>query len=182
MRIMLRSPAARLLRTFVLSAVAVLMCIAPCARAKHLTPESVMTSVKTLGTQAAVASIWSDPAQTDQLLAGVASAAPDWLEAARQLQPGTDAGSAEDLDEALSRALLKAPYRVLPLIRAKWWPGEAALCRFDWDSELPGGVRNYVGALYHALRAPAPKGQEPLRTECLRGLQLTRLELDRTGQ
>lgn len=179
---MLRPPAACLLRAFMLSAVASLMCIPPLAWAAHLTPESVIASVKARGTQAAVASIWSDPAQTRQLLASVASAAPAWLEAARLLQPATDAGSAEDLNEALSRALLKAPYRVLPMIRAKWWPGAATLCEFAWDSELPGGVRRYVGALHHALQAPAPKGLVPLRTECLRGLQLTRLELDRAGQ
>jgi hypothetical protein len=107
------------------------------------------------------------------VLPGIKSAQPQWLDVARALQPATDAGSSEDLDDALSEALLVAPYRVLPLLKESWWKADP-VCTFGWDSEIEGGVEPYVLRLRAALdKTPPPPKSAELRQECLRGIEQT---------
>lgn len=150
--------------------------------AETLTPGATIATVRAHGANQAVATIWASPGQTRRLLPGVSAAAPDWLKAARLLRPGADADAAEDLDDAFAQALPKAPYRLLPTLKTACWRGTGTACLFGWSSELPGGAEHYVGTLRGALRAPAPKGLEPLRWECLRGLWQTLVDLKRAGK
>ena len=148
------------------------------ALAQSLTPEEVMTSVKNKGAKTTVVEIWSSQARANQLLSGVRSAKLQWLEAAKALAPGADAGASEELNDAISVALLKTPYRLLPWLKDTWWKDGQPACLFGYDSELPGGVKNYIAKLRHSLRTQAQKNLEPLREECLRGLEQTRADLE----
>ena len=146
--------------------------------AQNLTPEEVMTSVKTKGAKTTVNEIWSSQARANQVLAGVRSAKPQWLEVAKALAPGADAGASEELNDAISVALPKAPYQLLSWLKGTWWKGGQTACLFGYDSELPGGVKNYIAKLSHSLQKQAPKDLEPLRQECLRGLEQTRADIE----
>jgi hypothetical protein len=111
------------------------------------------------------------------VIPGVASAQPDWIDVAQALYPGSDAGGREELEDALSEALLKAPYRVLPLVRELWWKQPTTVCTFGWDSELPGGVESYVQRLKHSLSTSPPAPLARLRRECLQGIEATLKEV-----
>lgn len=141
------------------------------------TPEEVMASVKGKGAKTTVNEIWSSQARANQVLAGVRSAKPQWLAVAKSLSLGADAGASEELNDAISVALLKAPYQLLPWLKETWWKGGQTACLFGYDSELPGGVKNYVAKLSRALRKQAPNNLESLRQECLHGLEQTREDL-----
>ena len=145
--------------------------------ASSLTPEEVIAAVQTKGAKKAVDEIWSSRARTSQLLDGVRSASPQWIAAAKSLEPGADASASEELNEAVSVALLKSPYLLLPWLKETWWKGGQTACHFGYDSELPGGVKKYVAKLSRSLSKQAPNDLEPLRQECLIGLEKTRVEL-----
>ena len=150
------------------------------AHSKAATPQEVLALVKSHGPGETVVQLDRSGAWTSSVLPDVASARSDWIDVARVLYPGSDAGGREELEEledALSEALLKAPYRVLPLVRELWWKPPTTVCTFGWDSELPGGVESYVQRLKISLSTspPAPLGR--LRSECLQGIEATLKEV-----
>jgi len=143
------------------------------ASPKAITAQQVLAMVKTDGARDTVASLFRTGSWESSVLPGIKSAQPQWLDVARALQPATDAGSAEDLDDALSDALLVAPYRVLPLLKETWWKTEL-VCSYGWDSEFEGGVERYVLRLRAALdKTPPPPKLAELREECMRGIDQT---------
>ena len=99
------------------------------------------------------------------------------------LKPGTDAGSSEELDDALSLALLRQPDHVLPILNNIWWKDSEA-CTFGWDSEFPDEmtVRAYVNRLEKAVKKASDKGTAELRKSCIRGIAKSRKELDENKQ
>jgi hypothetical protein len=140
-------------------------------------PDAVIAAVEAHGPKAVVEEIWLDDPARRALLEGVGAAKAEWLRAALALKPGTDAGSSEELDGAFAQGLLASPAQLLPILRELWWQRAAmAVCEFDWDSELPGGVAQYVTRLEAAVRRdrvlPASLGQA-----CRSGIQRTRARL-----
>ena len=144
---------------------------------KVATPEEVLALVKSHGASETVVLLDRSGAWVSSVLPGVAAARTEWLDVARTLYSGTDAGGREELEDALSEALLKAPYQLLPLLREIWWKAPATLCKFGWDSELPGGVEYYVQTLKNSLNPAPPAQLAPLRSECLRGIEATLIEV-----
>lgn len=143
------------------------------ASAKAVTAQQVLAMVKADGAYDTVASLFRTGSWEASVMPGIKTAQPRWLEVARVLQPATDAGSAEDLDDALSEALVVAPYRVLPLLKETWWKTDL-VCTFGWDSDFEEGVEHYVLRLRAALdRTPPPPKLAQLRAECVRGIDQT---------
>ncbi|QWP78315.1 hypothetical protein J5226_07960 [Lysobacter sp. K5869] len=138
---------------------------------KALSPQDVRLRVEQSGAPAVVRAIWSSPEKTRQLLSGVSSGDPRWIDVAERLAPGVDAGASEDLDAALAQALLVQPYVVLPWLKRHWWSDGLSVCEFAADSELPPG---YLEKLKVALSRKPPKQVAALREECLRGLASSR--------
>ena len=147
------------------------------AHSKAATPQEVLALVKAQGPSETVVQLDQSGAWTSSVLPGVATARPDWIDVARALYPGTDAGGREELEDALSEALLKAPYEMLPLVRELWWKPPTTVCTFGWDSELPGGVESYVQRLKSSLSAAPPAQLAHLRSECLQGIEATLKEV-----
>lgn len=170
------------MRTLIILAFINLITHAGFVFAQNLAPEEILLSIKVKGPKAVVDELWGSEAKTKNLLAGVRSANKQWLEVAKVLAPGTDAGSAEDLDDALSIALLNAPYKTLPLLKKLWWSVPKTTCLFGYDSELQGGVAKYVQKLRGALVKMPPKGLKSLRQECIEGLDQTWLDLKNAPQ
>lgn len=138
---------------------------------RALSPQDVRLRVEQSDAPAVVRAIWSSPEKTRQLLSGVGSGDPRWIEVAERLAPGVDAGASEDLNAALAQALLARPYVVLPWLKRHWWSDGASVCEFAADSELPQG---YLETLEAALSRKPPKQGAALREECLRGLASSR--------
>ena len=136
-----------------------------------LTPDEIIAKVKADGADQVVHEIWHSQAKVQALLKGVGSGNKAWLEAAKAIQPATDAGSAEELASALAEALVNNPYVVLPWLRHLWWADAQSVCLFAYDSELPGGVSAYIARLEIALTKQAPSQLKALRMNCLRGIQ-----------
>jgi hypothetical protein len=146
-------------------------------KSRTTTPTEVLALIKLHGARDAVVLLDKSGGWQASVLPGVASARADWLDVARALHAGTDAGGREELDDALSSALLAAPYSVLPLLQEIWGDDQSTLCTFGWDSELPGGVEQYVRRLRKALQKPPPAQMMQLRDACLRGIEATLLDV-----
>lgn len=144
-----------------------------------LSADDVLMSVQSKGARSTVQRIWSSPQQTREFLDGVASGNDQWLRAAESLASATDAGSVEDLDDAFARALPRNPHKFLPWLKHYWWHDNSAeVCVFGYDSELPGGVTDYVANLEAALMRSHPHHQFAVGDECLRGIKKTRASLE----
>ena len=155
-----------------------LLFIAVLAQAEaQLTPDEILAKVKANGAGQVVREVWQSHAKVQVLLRGVGSGDVAWLEAAKAIQPATDAGSAEELADALAEALINNPYAVLPWLRRLWWADAQSVCLFAYDSELPGGIAAYIVRLETALGKRPPSQSKALRKNCLRGIQQTKIAL-----
>lgn len=143
----------------------------------QLTPDEILAKAKANGADQVVREVWQSQAKVQILLRGVGSGNEAWLEAAKVIQPATDAGSAEELADALAEALINNPYSVLPWLRHIWWADEQSVCLFAYDSELPGGVTAYISRLETALEKRPPLQLRALRKNCLRGIRNTKVAL-----
>ncbi|HQS59818.1 MAG: hypothetical protein B7Y56_15750 [Gallionellales bacterium 35-53-114] len=146
------------------------------ATEQELTPDGVISAIKVKGARAVVDDLWRNYPKWKQFLDGVSSGHPKWLKAAYAISPGTDAGSSEDLGDALSRAFLKAPYDQLVVDYAKEIKGKKPLneiCYMGWDGEYPGGVEDYIEKAKLALSKRQAEQLEPIRNACLKGLNHT---------
>jgi hypothetical protein len=137
----------------------------------ELTPAFILMELETKLPGDVVSEIWRSDELAKQLIAGVSSARPDWINAAQKLSAGTDVSVSDALDDALALALLKSPYQVLPWLKEKWWYGTRQVCRFGFDDDLPGGLGSYIEQLKIALLQSPPENFRPLRDACLMGLK-----------
>ncbi|MBF5043422.1 hypothetical protein FGE12_13575 [Aggregicoccus sp. 17bor-14] len=78
--------------------------------------DALLREVDRDGAQQVVTRLWNAPGQWESLCARVQSGAAAWIEVARRLRPGTDAGPSEDLAISLALALPEAPENVLHLV------------------------------------------------------------------
>ena len=145
-------------------------------------PEQVSKALRLRGLSQVIDEFYHSDSWEDYFLPGVESGNPAWLEVARVIGRGTDAGASEELDGAFAKALVKAPYKTLPVLHEIWWHyNDAKICVFGYDSELPGGVQSYVTTLQHALAAKPPDEIKSLRSKCLQGLTKTMEDIRRVG-
>lgn len=144
-------------------------------------PGEVLAAVTARGSVAVAHELWSDDGAHRAFLRGVSAADREWLRAAMAVRPGTDAHASEELDEALARALLASPAAALPVVRELWWRDvDPTVCEFDWDSELPGSVSQYVTQLEAALHRD-PLLTPELRRACEQGIAKTRDRVRKHG-
>ena len=142
--------------------------------APKLTPQEVSTILKERGVSDTVEFLFKSRQWESSVLPGVESGGSDWLEVARAIHEGTDAGGREDLEGAMVLAALKVPYSVLPILKEFWWKEPGSTCVFGWDSDLPDGVATYVNKLKAALKKQPPGGaSQKLHDECLHGIEAT---------
>lgn len=148
----------------------------PASASQENVPKQILKEVASVGSRQVIQEIWANEKMTKQLLDGVSNADKSWLAVARILAPATDSGTSEELNDALAAALLKKPQRVLPILQQLWW-SNGEICVFGTDSELPGGVSNYIEKLRDGLVIPSAKNNL-LSQRCLRGLVKTRKALN----
>jgi hypothetical protein len=141
-----------------------------------LDPLKLRRAVASRGPDAVVSQLWQTGAPWEELLEGVDSGAPEWLDLAAALAPGTDAGAASDLITALFMALAPAPERTLRLLVGS--SGLAAqfnvdqICGsnvyLDYD---PEDARVLIRERLQTVRGVTATDLVPLRDACLRNLE-----------
>jgi len=87
--------------------------------ATELTADAIMSEINTIGSKAVIENLWNSdeihPNDWDKLIEKIESGEKKWLEVAKSLKSASDAGSSEDLNGAMSLALLKNPLDVLTM-------------------------------------------------------------------
>ena len=150
--------------------------VAKCIAEEVITQRALRDMIAKAGAQKTVLEIWDSQSMVTTVLNGISSANDEWLGVAKVLRSASDGEASESMDEALFAALPRKPYSVLPLMQ-RLFAESRGMCVFSDDSELPGGVANYVEALDRSLKASPPIGMENLRQKCLDGLATTRAAL-----
>lgn len=147
------------------------------------TPNEIIQATKSRGASQVVTVLFKTGVWAKYAYPGISSGEKQWLEAAVILKPGTDAGASEEMNDALSLALLKRPDLALPIMKKIWWKDSEA-CYFGWDSEFPDDmtVRTYVNRLEKAVKKSSNKETAELRKSCLSGIAQTRKELRENKQ
>ncbi len=134
-----------------------------------LSADATLSLIEDKGPRAAVETIWNTEAW-EQLRLGVASGAPAWLKVAKEIRPGTDAGSTSELSDVVAWALPKAPEGVLTLVandQASW----EVVCSSPPVDEPPEGLENYYRRAIAAVRNVKRKSLQRIRAICLPQLE-----------
>jgi hypothetical protein len=108
------------------------------------------------------------PNRWDSVMRGLASGAPEWLDLARLLRPGTDAATSEVYAIALSDALIGNAAGALRLIAAE---ADDSLCQENGIETEPDHVRAYYAAAIEAVMAVREPALQAIRTRCLAQLR-----------
>lgn len=83
----------------------------------YVSPDLILNEVKIKGAKKVVSEIWTDYAEEEFVLRQIETGDFQWLEVAKTLISGSDAGSTTDIWFSVARALPKAPELVLKLIK-----------------------------------------------------------------
>ncbi|GLQ54553.1 hypothetical protein [Devosia nitrariae] len=150
----------------------------PCA-AEELTPQAIRAMIADVGADAAVQ--WLDEGNSPgnawaQLTDKIESGEAAWLDLVPLLKPGTDAGTAEDLEIALSRALRANPQGVLALVAA----GHYAPVEICTGNEIENPPLEAVAGIDAALKTVAALLDPALRegrNACLAELGKARIAI-----
>jgi hypothetical protein len=86
------------------------------ATTSPVTLRGVCDSIASVGARVTLQRLYKNKDQWENLLAGIATGAPGWLNAARQLRTVSDAGATEQIELAAGEALEHRPADVLSLI------------------------------------------------------------------
>jgi len=106
------------------------------AFACEVEPNVIIQSLETEEPKSVIARLWDGKDCEEKLLTGLSSGKLEWIKLALALQPHTDAWSSESLQDSLGEAMLKAPSRVLPLI--KNYTFNESIC-MPWMMDDSGG-------------------------------------------
>ena len=151
--------------------------------ADELTPASIIEDVKKHGARAVIDQFWKEDRYfTDwfHILANIEKGKNEWLEVAKLLKSGSDAGMSTDLNFAVARALPINPVAVLSLVETeehgigKFGLEDVCTCPFV-EEELEDVENKYLKAAESALlgmRVPEKdKKLDVLRWKCLEQIQ-----------
>jgi hypothetical protein len=86
------------------------------AHADGPTPAMIIAQIKKGGSEKVVLELTHNDSRWDAVTENIQKGDKEWLEVARLLKPGSDAGSSEDLNFSVARALPRNPVDVLSLI------------------------------------------------------------------
>ena len=142
----------------------------------HISSATLLKHVSTVGPKQAISDYFDKPVWKE-ILNGIASGKADWLKVYSALRPGSDAGSGEDLGEAIYDGIPLAPFRILPLLYAenRGHYSIQNICTFGFELDTPkGGINNYLSNIERSLEQASTPEQKSIRKACLLGIAETR--------
>lgn len=147
------------------------VCSAASPSRPSLQASSILADVKAQGAGAVVASLWSDSGHWNQVMANIGRGRPEWLEVAVALHPGTDAGAAETLDEAVFFALRTAPVSVLKLLKEGRFETKFVCSSNVGEDYTTAESRRFIEERIKVLSSLSDADVLATRDQCLAGLR-----------
>ena len=143
-------------------------------RATDLTPQSIEKEIHSLGAKATVDKLNSGrrPRNWDRVLDRIETGSTEWLVVAKELSPGTDAGTSTGLQVTLAKTLPKNPGGVLRLIDEKNINVEY-LCTSPFIEPDPAFLRRYLRDSKRALEQLKQPDIDRYRLACLKEIEQT---------
>jgi hypothetical protein len=141
-----------------------------------------LADVKAQGARTVVAALWSDNGRWNQVMANVGDGKPEWLEVAVALRPGTDAGAAETLDEAIFFALKTAPVAVLQLLKDGRFETSLVCSSNIGTDYTPTESRRFIGDRIKVLSGLSDAKILATRDQCLAGLRTALADFDNSKE
>jgi hypothetical protein len=154
------------------------VCSAATPSIPSLHASSILTDVRTRGAHAVVASLWSDSSRWNQVMANIGRGRPEWLEVAVALHPGTDAGAAETLDEAVFFALRTAPTAVLKLLKEGRFETKFVCSSNVGEDYTTSESQRFIRERIKVLSGLTDAKTLATRDQCLAGLRSALADLD----
>jgi hypothetical protein len=143
-----------------------------------LTASDVLRHIDRVGPATALTEYWNT-VKARNILHGIGTADPKWLEVYSRLRPVSDAGASEELDDAIfDEALPSAPFRVIALVqRTEGW-GAESICTFTFEATCPpDGIWPYLDRLEHALGKAKTSREISMRNICMKGIRAARIQI-----
>jgi hypothetical protein len=143
------------------------------ANSSTVTPRSVELMLGKHGARGTVQRLTRNAGERDlgdyeRVLDGVARGDPRWLALVPEIDPGTDADSAESLGIAVAEALPKNATGVLRLIRAnRSW---LSACSYPMIEPTPKEARSYFRRAIPAVKSVSDPALRPVKKMCLANL------------
>lgn len=144
--------------------------IAATLASASLNASSVLADVRARGAHAVVAALWSDESRWNQVMTNIGSGRPEWLNVAVALRPGTDAGAAETLDEAIFFALRTAPVAVLKLLKDGRFDAKFICSSNVGIDYTPAESRRFIRERIKVLSGVSDATVMTTRDKCIAGL------------
>jgi ABC-type Fe3+-hydroxamate transport system substrate-binding protein len=135
----------------------------------------IARDIQTHGARSTVASL-DRKGQFDAVLERIASGDSTWVNLARPLSQGTDAGESTGLTIALATALPRNPAAVLRVLDDGPVLGASAVCGVPFIEPEAGEVKAYLEQTIPAVERVAQTRDTPLRSSCLTSLGRARTQ------
>lgn len=136
-----------------------------CAAAADVSAASVLADIARLGARGEAARLNAkDGRDWETVMRRVQSGRPEWLDVARQLKAGTDAGPAEDLRASVAMALARNPAGLLALVPSDF--ALADICTVPMIEPTDKHVADYKRAAEKALYSVSSGPRSAVAAEC----------------
>jgi hypothetical protein len=137
-------------------------------------PEAILKDINENGAKATVQKLTGGKhPQWNSVLRKIESGDARWLAVTRQLAAGTDAGTSEDLQVILARALPKNPAGVLGLADSQTFLAIDDLCGAPFIEPEPAYLHRYLAKAQAAVKKLNDASVEEQRKKCLARIEKT---------
>jgi hypothetical protein len=142
-----------------------------------VSPESILKDIKDNGAKITVRKLMRGKhPQWGSVLRKVEAGDSRWLDVTKELAAGTDAGSSEDLQVTLAKALPKNPRGVLGLADSQDFLSIDNLCGAPFIEPTPAYLHRYLTEAQQSLRQLNDATVEGQRKKCLAQIERTLAE------
>lgn len=136
-----------------------------------ISASSIDVDIEAHGAKAVVAALWENNERWNEVITNIGHGSSEWLNIAVKLHPGTDAGSAELLDEAVFLALKPSPIAVLQLLRDQQFSIDF-VCSSNISTDYPPDqARRFIRERIKILRDTSDVETDSVRLQCISRLR-----------
>ena len=134
------------------------------------TPTMLMEQVRKMGPRCVVSNLWDKHGEWDRVMNGIASGQESWVELAIALYPGSDAGAATDLHDAMFQALGQNPTYVLRTAEPIYPVADLCAGRSDPLSTYKDAITEQEQTII-AVKTVKSEDLQPKKETCLSKLE-----------
>jgi len=155
-----------------LAAIVILFVAATGCFAQSTNAQRVVVRIERDGADSALQSFLDSPTW-DVILRGIRSGRSEWITVYQKLKPASDAHSSEELEAALSDAMIANPFQVIPIYEQQGYTAQQ-ICDFQFEVDCPEeGIASYLRRLETNLSNPKSDKERAMKSGCLQGIATT---------